>query len=99
MITSLRNIEETSDDERDPEQSLIKGPAHEVRLLVEKQFSRLEHMENAFAEAVERIGKPLPAQALLQIIMQSLHRAVLLPLQSSRIANRLSNLDLLTQML
>jgi hypothetical protein len=56
MVAALQNIEDSSDS------SIVDGhspkvPAREVRLLVEKQFSRLEAMENAFALAVEKFGE------------------------------------------
>ncbi|KAH9815456.1 hypothetical protein DFH28DRAFT_263533 [Melampsora americana] len=56
LIRSLRSIEESPEKEQDNDLRLARAPARDVRLLVEKQFSRLESMENAFAQAVERIG-------------------------------------------
>ncbi|PLW08793.1 hypothetical protein PCASD_23065 [Puccinia coronata f. sp. avenae] len=71
MVAALQNIEDSSDS------SIVDGhspkvPAREVRLLVEKQFSRLEAMENAFALAVEKFvlsesesciaGQPIDAE-------------------------------------
>lgn len=55
LISSLRSIEESPEKEQDNDLRLARAPARDVRLLVEKQFSRLESMENAFAQAVERI--------------------------------------------
>ncbi|EGG00969.1 uncharacterized protein MELLADRAFT_111419 [Melampsora larici-populina 98AG31] len=55
LISSLRSIEESPEKEQDNDLQLARAPARDVRLLVEKQFSRLESMENAFAQAVERI--------------------------------------------
>ncbi|KAH9471702.1 hypothetical protein Pst134EA_005581 [Puccinia striiformis f. sp. tritici] len=53
LLAALHKIEDS------PDNSTVDGyspklPAREVRLLVEKQFSRLEAMENAFALAVEK---------------------------------------------
>jgi len=71
MVAALQNIEESSDSSTVDSHS-PKAPAREVRLLVEKQFSRLEAMENAFALAVEKFvlsesesciaGQPIDAE-------------------------------------
>ncbi|KNZ61015.1 hypothetical protein VP01_1464g1 [Puccinia sorghi] len=71
MVAALQYIEESSDSST-VDGCSPKAPAREVRLLVEKQFSRLEAMENAFALAVERFvlsesesciaGQPIDAE-------------------------------------
>ncbi|MBW0475010.1 hypothetical protein O181_014725 [Austropuccinia psidii MF-1] len=54
MITTLRSIEDAREEDAITEENSPKGSAKEIRQLVEKQLSRLETMENAFALAVER---------------------------------------------
>ncbi|WAR53458.1 hypothetical protein PtB15_2B889 [Puccinia triticina] len=73
LVAGLQNIEESSHTDSFSPQV----PAREVRLLVEKQFSRLEAMENAFALAVEKFvmsesesciaGQPADAEEVSQL--------------------------------
>lgn len=76
MLATLRNIEEFPDHET-AEGSSPKLHAREIRLLVEKQFARLEAMENAFALAVEKFvmsesescvaGQPVDAEEFVRL--------------------------------
>ncbi|KAA1079114.1 oligomeric, coiled-coil, peripheral membrane protein [Puccinia graminis f. sp. tritici] len=76
LVAGLQNIEDSSDNSSTDSYS-PKVPAREVRLLVEKQFSRLEAMENAFAAAVEKFvmsesesciaGQPVDAEEVSQL--------------------------------
>ncbi|KAI8457916.1 hypothetical protein BY996DRAFT_6430376 [Phakopsora pachyrhizi] len=55
LINFFRNVEQGKVDTDEDDADLVRKPAREVRLLIEKQFLRLENMESAFSQALEKI--------------------------------------------